>query len=93
MNHYAQRMPGNLEIDAELKQPIRVKENEDYEYAKRFIQIESIPKNIRFGVFKLPFKYSSNGKVNGIPKAQDNVCALPHFWYFIEKIHSGKILQ
>jgi hypothetical protein len=61
-------MASDLNIDAELKQPIAIKKDADNQDTKGLEEIESIPEDVSMRGFQLPFDEGADTVVNGKPK-------------------------
>ena len=61
-------MPGNLNVDAELKKPVTVEKDCNDEDTKRLKKVKSIPKDEGMWSFELPFDECAHAIIDGEPK-------------------------
>jgi len=84
-------MPGNLNVQIELKKPIGVEKDGHNQDAKGFQKVKIIPKDVGIWGFQPPLYKSSNTVVKGIPQTQPEIGPFPDTRYVFNKFQAGKM--
>src|SRR5690606_19322359 len=83
VHHNTHYVTGNLNRNAELKEPVGVQQIADNEYAQHLIQRQCVPEYVGTGVLKLVLQESAHRKIDGVPETEDEVCPFPYPRYIV----------
>ena len=81
-----------LYIDIIPEQPVTVKKDPGHENAMGFQQREVIPENIGVGRVELVLQDRTDGVIDGVPNAQQQVSSLPNPWYIVKNFQALKFV-
>lgn len=76
-------MADNLNVDTKLKEKTCVQKYSHDEYAQGLKQVKCVPKNEGMRCLKLILQNCTNPKIEGIPKAEQDISPFPDVRYVV----------
>jgi len=92
VRHRADEVTGYLNVNTESKKEVGVKEDTDNQKAKRFIEIQRVPEDVRVRILQAPFDKRSYSVVHGKPQAENQIGPFVDPRYFFKYFQAGKFI-